>query len=503
MGIKVLLAALLIWNLSTSAFGFNASANNTIRIGLKRKTLDFNSIKAARIYAKHHHHRDTKRNSGPLKDEVVYLKNYMDVQYFAEIGIGSPPQYFAVVFDTGSSNLWVPSSKCIFSIGCYLRSRYRSRLSTTYTKIGKRCKIPFGTRSVRGLFSQDNVKVGSSVVNQQVFTEVTREGFFTFLHARYDGVLGLGFQDVAAGRVTPVWYNMLLQHIVTQPIFSFWLNRDPKSRLGGEILFGGVDCTHFRGQHTFVPVAQNGYWEIEIGDLFIGNNSTGLCRGGCPAIVDTGTSFLAGPTTILTQINHAIGAEGFVSMECKTVFSNYGNLIWENLVSGLQPERICNRIGICKRNGTFDVSHEQQTVGRSSKLEKLPNAENPLCSFCEMTVFWMQVELRKERTKEKAFEYVNQMCEKLPSPRGKSYINCDVFSLPHITITIGNKPFPLSPDQYVIRVEDNHGAHCLSGFTALDVHPRRPLWVLGDVFLRAYHTVFDFGNLQVGFAESA
>ncbi|PHU18922.1 Aspartic proteinase [Capsicum chinense] len=336
-----------------------------------------------------------------------------------------------------------------------------------------------------------------------VFTEVTREGFFTFLHARYDGVLGLGFQDVAAGRVTPVWYNMLLQSIVTQPIFSFWLNRDPKSRLGGEILFGGVDCTHFRGQHTFVPVAQNGYWEIEIGDLFIGNNSTGLCRGGCPAIVDTGTSFLAGPTTILTQINHAIGAEGFVSMECKTVFSNYGNLIWENLVSGLQPERICNRIGICKRNGTFDVSHEQQTVGRSSKLEKLPNVENPLCSFCEMTVFWMQVELRKERTKEKAFEYVNQMCEKLPSPRGKSYINCDVFSLPHITITIGNKPFPLSPDQYVIRVEDNHGAHCLSGFTALDVHPRRPLWVLGDVFLRAYHTVFDFGNLQVGFAESA
>ncbi|CAN4116523.1 unnamed protein product [Withania somnifera] len=426
----------------------------------------------------------------------------MDVQYFAEIGIGSPPQYFAVVFDTGSSNLWVPSSKCIFSIGCYLRSRYRSGLSTTYTKIGKHCKIPFGTRSVSGFLSQDNVKVGSSVINQQVFTEVTRERFFTFLHARYDGVLGLGFQDVAAGRVTPVWYNMLLQRIVTQPIFSLWLNRDPKSRLGGEILFGGVDCTHFRGQHTYVPIAQNGYWEIEIGDLLIGNNSTGLCKGGCPAIVDTGTSFLAGPATILTQINHAIGAEGFVSMECKIVFSKYGNLIWEHLLSGLQPQRICNRIGICKRNGTSGMSHEQTMVVRSSKLEKLPNDENPLCAFCEMTVFWMEVELRKERTKEKAFEYVDQLCEKLPNPRGKSYINCDVFSLPHITITIGNKPFPLSPDQYVIKVEDNHSARCLSGFTALDVHPRRPLWVLGDVFLRAYHTVFDFGNLQVGFAES-
>lgn len=502
MGIKVLLAVFLILYLSISAFGSNASAENTIRIGLKRRTLDLNSIKAARIYAKDHH-KGSNRNFGALKDEVVYLKNYMDVQYFAEIGIGSPPQHFTVVFDTGSSNLWVPSSKCIFSIACYFRSRYRSRLSTTYTKNGKPCKIPFGTRSVRGFFSQDNVKVGSSVINQQVFTEVTREGFFTFLSAWYDGVLGLGFQDVAAGQVTPVWYNMLLQHIVTQPIFSLWLNRDPKSRIGGEILFGGVDCTHFRGQHTYVPVAQNGYWEIEIGDLFIGNNSTVICKGGCPAIVDTGTSFLAGPTTIVTQINHAIGAEGFVSMECKTVFSNYGNLIWEYLVSGSQPERICHRIGICKHNGSFDVSHEQQMVARSSKLEKLPNDENTLCSFCEMTVFWMQVELRKERTKEKVFEYVNQLCEKLPNPRGKTFINCDVFTLPHITITIGDKPFPLSPDQYVIKVEDNHGARCVSGFTALDVHPRRPLWVLGDVFLRAYHTVFDFGNLQVGFAESA
>lgn len=26
--------------------------------------------------------------------------------------------------------------------------------------------------------------------------------------------------------------------------------------------------------------------------------------------------------------------------------------------------------------------------------------------------------------------------------------------------------------------------------------------VLGDIFLKAYHTVFDYGNLKIGFAES-
>lgn len=37
----------------------------------------------------------------------------------------------------------------------------------------------------------------------------------------------------------------------------------------------------------------------------------------------------------VAQINHIIGAEGIASLECQTVISNYGNLIWEYLVSGV------------------------------------------------------------------------------------------------------------------------------------------------------------------------
>lgn len=55
---------------------------------------------------------------------------------------------------------------------------------------------------------------------------------------------------------------MVLQKIVSKSIFSFWLNRDPTSRMAGEILFGGMDWTHFRGLHTYVPVSKNGYWEV-------------------------------------------------------------------------------------------------------------------------------------------------------------------------------------------------------------------------------------------------
>jgi hypothetical protein len=55
----------------------------------------------------------------------------MDAQYYGQIEIGTPGQIFDVVFDTGSSNLWIPSKKC-WSPACFLHKTYKSKSSTTY-----------------------------------------------------------------------------------------------------------------------------------------------------------------------------------------------------------------------------------------------------------------------------------------------------------------------------------------------------------------------------------
>ncbi|KAL2937976.1 Aspartic proteinase A1 [Bienertia sinuspersici] len=361
----------------------SASNDGLFRIGLKKKKIDqasrltsqYGSKVEESIRMPMRRYGLANKLTGNGDADIVPLTNYLDAQYFGEIGIGTPPQKFTVIFDTGSSNLWVPSSKCYFSIACLLHSKYNCKRSSSYTKnvtldTGKKAEIHYGTGAISGYFSEDHVTLGDLVVENQEFIEATREPSLTFVAAKFDGILGLGFQEISVGKAVPVQYGE--PRSCKGTVFSFWLNRNADEEEGGEIVFGGVDPDHYKGKHTWAPVSHKGYWQA-------------FCAGGCSAIADSGTSLLAGPTGVVAQINHAIGATGVVSMECKAVVSQYGKQILETAIVRVSATKSMSQIGLCSFDGKRDVS-----MGIESVVDV--NVDSQLMAFtipCALPVKWL------------------------------------------------------------------------------------------------------------------
>ncbi|XP_043861517.1 gastricsin-like [Dromiciops gliroides] len=326
------------------------------------------------------------------------LDNYMDMSYYGEISIGTPPQNFLVLFDTGSSNLWVASTYCQ-SQACTNHPLFNPSESSTYSSNGQTFSLQYGTGSLTGVFGYDTVTIqGISITNQEFGLSETEPGT-NFVYAQFDGILGLAYPAISSGGATTVMQGFLQENLLSAPVFAFYLSGNENSDNGGELVFGGVDSSIYTGDIYWSPVTEEAYWQIAINGFSIGGQSTGWCSEGCQAIVDTGTSLLTAPQQIFSELMQYIGAEE-------------------------------------DENGDYLVS----------------------CS--------------------------------------------NIQSLPTITFNINGVNFPLPPSAYVLPGNSNY---CEVGImpTYLPSQNGQPLWILGDVFLRNYYSVYDLGNNRVGFANLA
>ncbi|KAM9149697.1 gastricsin-like [Pangshura tecta] len=322
---------------------------------------------------------------------------YMDASYYGEISIGTPPQNFLVLFDTGSSNLWVPSVYCQ-SQACSNHARFNPSQSSTYSSNGQTFSLQYGSGSLTGFFGYDTMTLQNIAVTNQEFGLSENEPGTNFIYAQFDGILGMAYPSLAAGGATTALQGMLQENLLSQPIFSFYLSSQPSSQYGGEVVFGGVDSSLYSGQIYWAPVTQELYWQIGIDEFAIGGQATGWCSQGCQAIVDTGTSLLTVPQQLMNTFLQDVGAQE----------NEYG-------------------------------------------------------------------------------EYV---------------VDCSsVQSLPTISFTINGVSFPLPPSAYIL----NNNGYCSVGVepTYLPSQNGQPLWILGDVFLRQYYSVYDMGNNRIGFAAVA
>ncbi|NXD16633.1 PEPA protein, partial [Nothocercus nigrocapillus] len=270
-------------------------------------------------YLKHNPYNPASKYIPSLAAKVSSepLTNYMDMEYYGTISIGTPAQDFTVLFDTGSSNLWVPSVYCS-SEACTDHNLFNPADSSTFESTNDSVSIQYGTGSMTGILGYDTVKVGSITVRNQIFgLSETEPGDF-FYYTPFDGILGLAFPSISSSGATPVFDNMMSEHLVSQDLFSVYLSNDDES--GSFVMFGGIDDSYTSGGISWIPLSAETYWQITMDSVTI-SDETIACASGCQAIIDTGTSLLAGPTSAIANIQYALGADSEGEISCSSISS--------------------------------------------------------------------------------------------------------------------------------------------------------------------------------------
>jgi len=372
------------------------------RFPLKKNTKAYQSIVENGGYEKHiinKYNRTISFADGTFQEK---LNDFQNAQYYGEISLGTPPQCFQALFDTGSSITWVPGEECR-SQGCQAHKKFQCEKSSTCEQTENTMKLTYGTGEMAGRMESDKFCFGCSdgslCVEKQVFLESLQEPGPTFAMSKFDGLVGMGYDALGVKGAQTPFSQLMKSEKCAEKVFAFWLNHKQPEGQGGELTLCGTDSNHYEGELVYVPVTRQAYWQFTVDSVSVNAEkfSTNF-----EAIADSGTSLLTGPKEVVDRLQEAIGA-----------------------------------------------------------------TKNPM--------------------------------------NGQWMLDCkNMDKLPTILFTIGGKQFPLTPEQYVMKVKPIPTMDvtlCLSGFMGMDM-PQGPMWILGDVFMGQYYTVFDQGQNRLGFAKA-
>uniref|UniRef100_A0A915NYW9 Peptidase A1 domain-containing protein n=1 Tax=Meloidogyne floridensis TaxID=298350 RepID=A0A915NYW9_9BILA len=242
-----------------------------------------------------------------------------------------------------------------------------------------------------------NVSLGICTDTNQGFGCATSEPGQTFEDVAFDGILGMAWNSISVGLVSQPLSQIFKNHqLCAEKRFAFWLTNDnydvTNSTIGGEFTLCGTNSERYKEPIFWCPLMSTDYWRLSLTSVSL--DSLVLSSTNASAILDTGTSLIAGPSSIINKINAKIGAQNYLGG-------------WLNL--------------------------------NCSTLNKLPS----------------------------------------------------------VHFTLGGNNFTLNPADYVIQIDKNT---CLSGFASVDLNGN--MWILGDLFITKWYTIFDHENKRVGLAEA-
>lgn len=402
----------------------------------------------------------------------VQLTDATDTYYYGIVSVGLPEQNFTVTFDTGSANMWIPGARCT-SKACLQHNRYDHDLSSTYQPINGKFAIQYGTGEVRGFTSKDTVKVGGITIKDQPFAETTSEDeVFELPDTEFDGLFGMAFKSLSAGGLVPPMVKMIEEKLIDEPLFSFALSQG--HRTFGELLLGGYNEMHYRGELRWMRVIRPKYWQVTMEGVWYGDGKYNLLEMSRDA-----------------DINN-IPLRVVVSTKSDDMPA--GEKARENVLK--DQDRAKQRKKNNAKDSNFAIELENKRdhppADSSPKLKKLLPTINRGTGGPETTAI-LDTGTSFLLGDPSTIQLISRI---IGADFRTGDMSCSHLSdLKSIWVSLGGYKFEITPSHYVYR--DPVKRTCSSAWVpSYD----SPFWVLGDSFLRAYYAVFDMKYKRVGLA---
>ncbi|GAA5879351.1 hypothetical protein JCM8547_008119 [Rhodosporidiobolus lusitaniae] len=276
-----------------------------------------------------------KRQSGqrgvvPLRD---FFSAPLDIMIYGIVSIGTPPQDFPLLVDTGSADLWVYAE----GTGSNQAEWDASRSSTAVTTPAVPWDIQYGKGEQTGYLNEDIVTIGGYSVNNTVFAAADSLNS-AFTSYPISGLIGFGFGAIAASGYAPWFERLINSGQLSEQYFGIYFVRasdvaeeqnlrSTGSIDGAELCVGCVDSTKYEGEITWCPVTSEGFWAVESDGIAL--NGSIVEGTSFRAVIDSGTTLIQVPSVVASRFyaqlpssSISLDGSGTYTLPCNTPISS-------------------------------------------------------------------------------------------------------------------------------------------------------------------------------------
>ncbi|KAH7923000.1 acid protease [Leucogyrophana mollusca] len=326
LALKFTPLSLILVLLSSTANVFSRPSSRGLKpnsISLSHKTKQPRTAAESNMLAKFRRLAVMHKYGGPMTPMSASLMIYSqndDEGYFAPVKLGTPGKSYDVILDTGSADLWVAGQACT-SAACAQLTKFNPKESDSFRDLKLPFQVSYADSNVAGDLGADTLAVGRFTIQNQTFgvasnfPNAMNDPNFATVEKPASGILGLAWKAFATSNTTPFWEYLVESKQWDMPVMSLHLarssgNSKQNTEPGGTFTLGAYDTTLYTGDIHFnnLTVTENPKkWTLPLAHILAQGKpvSTGS-ETTIPAVIDSGTTYVYGPSSTIESIYNTI-----------------------------------------------------------------------------------------------------------------------------------------------------------------------------------------------------